>query len=146
MSWEIYKLNITSSGVGFATDPKPIYATEADLRLASHGMHPYSSEFDKGCGDVRLDGPMLRNFPKLELRTLLSSGSSSSKELIRTVAAFGRACPILCSMIENGDFKFPNNTPLGKSPRRSSENPGMNFKSSFSRPEFPVNIKKKLPI
>ncbi|KAI8018450.1 65-kDa microtubule-associated protein 1 [Camellia lanceoleosa] len=73
----------TSLGVNFATVPKPMYATEAGFCLSSHGMQPYSPDYD----DVRfegLKGLTLRNLENLDLRSLLISGSISSTELITT--------------------------------------------------------------
>lgn len=87
---------------------------------------------------MRLNGPMLRIFLNFGLRALLSSGSRPSNELSGSTVALCRFWPILCSIIEKGDSRFPKRMPPGKSPSRSSENPGMNFRISFSRPGVSV--------
>ena len=62
----------------------------------------------------------------------MRSGSSCWKEFMGTAVALAMLLPILCSMVENGDSRFPNKTPLGKSDSGIADKPGM--KSTIMSP------------
>ncbi|KAF9670688.1 hypothetical protein SADUNF_Sadunf13G0094700 [Salix dunnii] len=121
----------SSCGGGVVTDPKLRYATEASFCLSSHVMQPYVSATG-GAGEIILKGPMLINFLNLDFKSLVMLGSSSSNELMNTAAACGNALPILCSMFEKNDSKFPKSTPSGKSRIRILDIPGIKLSSSSS--------------
>lgn len=99
-----------------------------------------SDDFDCDiCLEMRLNGPMLRNNLNFEERFLVRSGSSPWKEFIGTAVALARFLPILSSMVENGDSRFPKTTPPGKSLNRAAESPGIKSEISLSGPTEPVH-------
>ncbi|KAJ0902526.1 hypothetical protein HanPSC8_Chr08g0338091 [Helianthus annuus] len=101
-------------------------------------MQENSSDFDGDSSpDMRLNGPMLRKLFNFEERFLVRSGSSSWKEFMGTAVARARDLPILCSMVANGDSRFPNTTPLGKSPSRTALSPGIKSAISWLGPAEP---------
>ncbi|KAJ0917810.1 hypothetical protein HanRHA438_Chr05g0210331 [Helianthus annuus] len=73
-------------------------------------MQENSSCFDGE--DTRLNGPMLRKLLHIEERFLVSPGSSSWKELMRTAVALVKVLPILCGMVAKGESRSPKMTPL----------------------------------
>ena len=121
--------------------PKEIYATDLGFLFSNQEIQENSSSDSNVCVcfDMRLKGPMLRKFLKFEDRFLVRSGSRSWKEFKGTAVALGSALPILCSMVENGDSMSPNTTPLGKSPRRTFESPGIKSAISSSGLTEPVH-------
>lgn len=82
-----------SSGDSFEKEPKAMYSTDEGFWVSSHGRQ-MSVSGTGGGGDIRLNGPTLRKFLKLDFRLVFSGGSNSSKLFIKTASACGSFRPI----------------------------------------------------